>query len=402
MSRAKGGGEVRLRNGKWEARWYDPDGNRRSKRFGSGAPGKRMAQEFATQQQLDARRAREGRGTYLEPAKKVPTFKEVALAWLETSPGKAPSTRLGYAGIVSVTLLPEFGSTRIDRIGPTDIKRFAAKQEKAGKAASTIKSYLRVLSPIFELAIDDEVIVRNPVKRVRIKGSPSKRATIITPSQVKLLASLIDPHYSSLVLFTAFTGVRAGEVAALRWRHVDVDTLSVTIEESVSRLSASEARRAMVDVGEDFGNHFKGTKSNRTRTIRIPQFLVPLIGEPGERDEFVFKTAAGAPLRPDNFRNYRWLPAVAKAHGADPSFPAKLRYHDLRHTCASVLIKAGYNPKAIQAHMGHSAIAITFDTYGHLFDDWHDDIPDLLDTIHREAPVLTVIEGGSSAQRRTA
>lgn len=386
-------GSIRERGGRWEARWYDPDGNRRSKRFGSGAAGKRMAQEFATQQQLDARRAREGRGTYLEPARKVPTFKEAALAWLETSPGTAPKTRIGYASIVHVILLPEFGSTRIDKISPTDLKRFAARQQKAGKAPGTIKSYMRVLSPIFEQAIDDEVLVRNPVKRVRLKAPASRRATIVTPSQVKLLASLIDSHYRGLVLFDAFTGLRAGEIAALRWRHVDVERLSVTVAESVSRISVGEGKRAQIDLGTEDKAHFKGTKSNRSRSIRFPSFLVPLLGEPRGRDDFVFTTAAGAPLRFDNFRTNRWLPAVKAASEADTSFPATLRFHDLRHTCASVLIDAGYNPKKVQVHMGHSSITVTMDTYGHLFDDAFDDLPEVLDSIHRDAPELAVIEG---------
>lgn len=406
------GGEIRLRGGKWEARWYDPDGNRRSKRFGAGAPGRKMAREFASQQQLDARRAREGRGTYLAPAKKVPTFREVALAWLETSPGTAPKTRLGYAGIVHTTLLPEFGSTRIDKIGPTDLKRFAAKQmkpiidtasgkvKKAGKSPSTVKSYFRVLGPIFEMAIDDEAIVRNPTKRVRIKAAPSSRSAIISASQVKLLASLVTPHYAPLVLTAAYTGMRAGELAALRWRAIDLDALSMLVDTSRSEISSSEKRRSQIDIGTNYGLVYKSTKSNRARTVRFPSFLVPLLGEPGAPDDLVFRTPSGTPLRGDNFRTNHWLPAVKKAHAADPTFPPKLRLHDLRHSCASVLIKSGLNAKAVQSFLGHSSISVTFDLYGHLFEDWHDDIPNVLDEVHRSAPVLTVIAGGSPSSRR--
>lgn len=394
------GGEVRLRGGKWQARWYDPDGIRRSKRFGAGAASKKMALEFATQQQLDARRAREGRGTYLAPAKKVPTFREVAMAWLETSPGTAPKTRLGYASIVYSKLLPEFGTTRIDKIGPTDLKRFAATQQKVGKSPSTVKSYLRVLGPIFEQAIDDEFVIRNPVNRVRIKAAPSSRSAIISASQVKLLASLITPHYAPLVLTAAFTGMRAGELAALRWKHLDLDKLSINVESSVSQLPMSGKRRGLIDLGTDDRTHYKGTKNSRSRSVRFPSFLVPLLGEPGGRDELVFRTPAGAAMSWTNFRRRTWQPAVAQAHAADPTFPPTLRLHDLRHTCAAVLIKAGLNAKAIQVHLGHSAIAVTFDCYGHLFEDWHDDLPNVLDAVHRDAPVLTVIEGGSPSSRR--
>lgn len=403
MTKAKGrrgaGGEVRFRGGKWEARWYDPDGARRSKRFAT----KQQAQEFATEQQINARKAREGRGTYTDPRRKGPLFKEAASAWLDTSPGRTPKTRLNYAAIVHRHLLPEFGGVRIDAINPSDLKRYRAKLERAGKAPGTIKNIFRVLSPIFEMAIDDEHIARNPVRRVRLTGGQEKRATIITPTQVKLLASVIDSHYAPLVLFTAYTGLRAGEVAALRWRHLDLAGLSVTVESSVAELSLAEAKRESFRL-DTTGLVYGTTKSNRARTIRFPSFLVPLLGLPGDKDALVFRTAGGSPLRWDNWRKFRWLPAVEKAHALDPSFPERFRFHDLRHTCASVLINRDYNPKAIQAHMGHSSIQVTFDIYGHLFDDWHADLPAVLDEVHREAPLFLVAgEGkGSAEERRTA
>lgn len=394
-------GEVRQRGGKWEARWYDPDGNRRSRRFTDKA----MAQEFATQQQLDARRAREGRGTYLDPAKKAPLFREVALAWLQTSPGRAPRTRMGYASHVHHRLIPAFGSTRIDKITPTEIKRFIAQQEREGRSLATIKSYLRTLSPIFEMAIDDEHLVRNPVKRVKFKAPVSKRATIINPSQVKLLASVANPVHVTLILFAAYTGLRAGELAALKWRHLNLKTLSVTVETSATEIPLRATRRELIDLGTEDRVHYGDTKNHRSRVVRFPSFLVPLLGEPGGRDELVFRMPMGGRMRWETFRARTWLPAVAAAHEADPTFPATLRFHDLRHTAASVLIAAGYNPKAIQVHMGHSSIQVTYDIYGHLLDDWHADLPDVLDKIHSSAPTLTVIDGGKRSippRRKTA
>ncbi|MEY2450866.1 MAG: hypothetical protein QOD92_440 [Acidimicrobiaceae bacterium] len=393
------GGYVRKVGTKYEARWYDPDGKQRGKRF----PTKAAAVEFAATQQIDARKSRDGRGSYTDPRRKAPLFKNAALDWLDTSPGKAPKTRLGYASIVHQHLIPAFGSTRVEQISVTDVARFRARMEKAGKAAGTIKSYLRVLSPILDLCIDDGHLVRNPCKRVTVKGGQSKRATIIKPTQVRLVASLIDPHYATLVLFTAYTGLRPGEIAALRWRHIDLDKLSINVESSVTELSVSEKRRALIDLGTEDKLYYGPTKSNRGRTIRFPSFLVPLLEaiRPTQDDVsnvLLFRTAGHAPMRWDNFRHQRWLPAIKKAHKADPTFPERLRFYDLRHTCASVLIDRDYNPKAIQAHMGHSSIQVTFDIYGHLFDDWHDEVPNVLDEVYREAP-LFMIPGEASTPR---
>ena len=107
------------------------------------------------------------------------------------------------------------------------------------------------------------------------------------------------------------------------------------------------------------------TKTSASRrTIIIPAFLVDLLAAHLKRapeSEFVFSTKDGRPIRRSNFRQRVWMPAV-KRSGLD----AKLRFHDLRHTCASLLIEQGAHPKEIQARLGHSSITTTLDRYGHL------------------------------------
>lgn len=94
----------------------------------------------------------------------------------------------------------------------------------------------------------------------------------------------------------------------------------------------------------------------------------------GAPDALVFTTDRGSPLRAANFRSRVWWPALDAA-----KLPRTLRIHDLRHTCASLLIAKGAHPKAIQQHLGHSSIQVTFDTYGHLLSDAQDAIANALD-----------------------
>jgi integrase len=114
--------------------------------------------------------------------------------------------------------------------------------------------------------------------------------------------------------------------------------------------------------------HFGPTKTYDRRTVVLPAFVRDQLAQLLSRhrsddlEALVFRSPDGAPLRHSNFRRRVWLPAVRSA-----DVPEGLRIHDLRHTCAALLIAEGAHPKAIQEHLGHSSIAVTMDTYGHLF-----------------------------------
>jgi integrase len=111
------------------------------------------------------------------------------------------------------------------------------------------------------------------------------------------------------------------------------------------------------------------TKTYAERTVRLPRFLrdelaVDLAGRLRDPDGFVFVAPRGGPLRHSNFYQRLFCPALIRA-----GLPVGVRVHDLRHTCAALLIAQGAHPKAIQAHLGHSSIQATMDRYGHLFPD---------------------------------
>jgi integrase len=105
-----------------------------------------------------------------------------------------------------------------------------------------------------------------------------------------------------------------------------------------------------------------------------------LAGRPRDPDGFVFTAPRGGPLRHNNFYQRIFCPALARA-----GLPAQVRFHDLRHTCAALLIAQGAHPKAIQAHLGHSSIQVTMDRYGHLFPDALEQLADRLDAARAAA-----------------
>jgi integrase len=132
--------------------------------------------------------------------------------------------------------------------------------------------------------------------------------------------------------------------------------------------------------------YFGPTKTYETRSVCLPAFLRDALaqhlaaGVHTEPTALVFTQPDGAALRHWWFWRRIWTPSVAAA-----GLPANLRIHDLRHTCAALLIAQGAHPKAIQTHLGHSTIQVTMDRYGHLFPDEMDRLADGLDTAYRAA-----------------
>jgi integrase len=221
-------------------------------------------------------------------------------------------------------------------------------------AASTIRQCYLLVAGLFSTALDSDIIVRSPCRGINLPHDAKTEMRFLTADQVNDLAEAIDERYRALVLSAAYVGCRFGELAGLKAQRLDLLRRSLTIAESLSevrghvRLAAPKTAAAR-------------------RQLALPRFLADeltahLVNWPPEEDGFVFTSPHGGPLLRRNFRRRTWLPAVRASVG-EP-----LRFHDLRHTHAAMLIAQGEHPKVIQNRLGHSSIKVTLDTYGHLFD----------------------------------
>jgi integrase len=167
------------------------------------------------------------------------------------------------------------------------------------------------------------------------------------------------------VLTAAYSGCRFGELAGLQIHRLDLLRRTLTIAEALSdvqgqvRLSPPKTAAAR-------------------RQVALPRFLTDELTThwgrwPTAEDGYLFTAPEGGPLRRANFRRRDWLPAVRASVG-EP-----LRFHDLRHTDAAILIAQGEHPKVIQLRLGQSSIQVTLDTYGHLFEGLDEAAADRLD-----------------------
>jgi integrase len=192
----------------------------------------------------------------------------------------------------------------------------------------------------------------------------------LTHEQVDALATGAGEH-RMVGLFLAYTGVRFGELAALRVRHLDLMRRRATIAEAVAEVHGKTI--------------FSSPKNHQSRRVSIPRFMIDdlsALAAGRAPDAFVFIAPQGGVLRLRNFRRAGFEPAVAAA-GLSGITP-----HALRHTAASLAIAAGANVKVVQTMLGHKSATMTLDLYGHLFEDQLDEVADAMDSARAAADFL--------------
>jgi integrase len=204
--------------------------------------------------------------------------------------------------------------------------------------------------------------------------------------QVEWLAAAVDGRYRPLVLFAAYTGLRPCELVALRVGRLDLLRCTARVVEAAVEVSRLE---------------WGPVKTHEARTVRMPRSVAEevgasLAGRPHDREALVFAAPMGGPLSRADFVRCYFKPAVRTANeamtklakGQRPTpLPDGLRFYDLRHTCASLLIAQGASVKAVQAQLGHATASITLDTYGHLFPSEMETLADRLELLRSAALV---------------
>lgn len=337
--------------------YRDLDGRQRSV---SGFKTRREAQREAERQE---NLLEEGR--WFDVARSNITFKNYVIdEWL---PHKhlEPTTRAAYLSNCNKHFFPAFGDRPLGRIPPTTIQAWVTTAVESGLSARSIRKYHVMLSSIFERAVRDGMLPRNPCAHTEMPKVRGSIQRTLTPEEFEALLEAIPPEYSLLVETAIETGARWGEAIALRPRHIDFLNRRLTIEETVQ-----EVTKKISPTGQRY--LFKPyPKSGNPRRFAVTQDWVNSVSRHIAarqigRDDLLFATSVGTPISRNTFRSRVWLPAVA-ACGID--FP--VRFHDLRHAHASWLLAGGSDLKSVMDRMGHAQIQTT-QRYLHAFDDADD------------------------------
>jgi integrase len=245
----------------------------------------------------------------------------------------ASSNPRGYVAALNTHVLPSLGDLPIGRIEQVDIRRMVADLLVAGAAPGTVRGARKVARLVFDTAIGSGALRANPCDGVRVPRSEHDEMVFLAPAQLEALAGAIGARYGTLVRLAAYTGLRAGELGALRVGRVDLLRGRIEVVESL----AEEPGRGLV---------FGPTKTNERRAVPLPRALCDELGEYlsgrcREPDSLVFTAPGGGPLNHRNFYRRHFRRAVTAA-----GLPERLRFHDLRHTCAALLISQGAHTRS--------------------------------------------------------
>lgn len=346
----------------WQVRYRDPDRVEKSRTFRTREEADRFARKVEVSKD---------EGSYIDPSLGKTLFLEWAQDWLTSNaPGLKPTTISGYRSLLRKHILPAFGNVPLAKVRAVDIRRFVGELSDGGMSPSRVRSVYFLIQAIFRSAVESGYIGRSPCLGVKLPRPVVREMSFLSADEVKRIAAVVPDQYKALIYVLAYGGLRWGESAALRRKRVNVLRRRLDVSESLS------------DV--DGQLHFGTTKTHQSRQVALPKSLneqLRLHLEHHVRKDqaaLVFTSPEGDPLRLPNFRRRVWWPALDGA-----GIPRSVRIHDLRHTCASLLIAQGAHPKAIQQHLGHSSISVTLDRYGHLFPDQQDQIADALDEVIR-------------------
>lgn len=348
----------------WRVRYRDPAGRERSRSFARRTDAERFLHGVESDMV---------RGEWTDPRLGRITFGEWSTRVEAGRVNVAASTRANYQSVLRSLVLPTFGSVPVGSIEPGAVREWIASLVAGGYSASTIRRAYTILQETLELAVGDQMIPRSPCRNIALPKTDRTDMRFLSIGEVETLAEAIHPRYRAFVLAGAYTGLRPGELAALRVDRLDLLRRQLRVEEPIKTPAAR-------------------------RTVSFPAFLVEVFAAhiknyPGTNG-CVFTAPEGGPLRLGQFRKRRWYPAVRESIG-EP-----MRPHDLRHTHVALLIAAGEDPYVISKRLGHASIRTTYDVYGHLFEGRDREAADTLEAARAQAVAAQVRpKGGTTVTR---
>jgi integrase len=366
-------------SGRWEARYRDARGGLHARTFGT----KTEARRWAAEAEADVRR-----GEWLDPKLARTSFRHWADEYLATIVHLRTVTRGDYERALRTHVLPVFGEQPIAFIEQVDVRRFMAEKQASGLAPKSLQKIRLVFRQVLELARGSGAIKTNPCDGVRLPRAVQAEPIFLSAEHVEVLAHATRPPYDVLVRVAAATGLRPSELCGLRVGRLNLLKGTLEVAEALTVVDGK------VEVGP--------TKSYARRTVGLPRSICDDLtahlavrtadeARPLQPRDFVFTAPKGGPLRRDLLYKRFFQPAVRRA-----GLPAGLRLHDLRHTCASLLVQLGAHPKAIQERLGHSSITVTMDVYGHLFPSVAEALTERLDDVFRAARDAPAARSGAT------
>jgi integrase len=292
------------------------------------------------------------------------TVGEYLNSWLKGSVRGSvrQSTFDRYEIAVRVHIKPALGRVKLKKLSPAHVAGFYQDRLAAGSAPASVNKLHVTLRKALDQAVKWHMVPRNVAEAVKApRPAPPEMRTLSAEETRKLIEVARGDKLGALYMLAVHTGMRQGELLALKWQDVDLENAKLSVRRT---LTMSNGRILLGELK---------TKKSR-RTIRLTDAAIQALHEhlarqlegmerlgDAYRDEgLIFASQVGTPINPTNLRRRSFAALLRRAN-----LP-KIRFHDLRHTCATLLLSRNVHPKYVQELLGHANIAITLDTYSHV------------------------------------
>lgn len=295
--------------------------------------------------------------------------------WLEDSarPTIRTATYASYKGIIGNHVSPKIGGVRLDKLTAAHVQGLYSALEREGASCHTRRLCHAVLRRSLKQALKWGMVPRNVCDAVEPPRIARHDIQPLTGEQVaKLFCAAEGDRLEALYLLAVASGLRLGELFGLQWKDVDLDGGAITVQYTLSevngKLKLTEPKTA------------KGRRRVELPGIAVDALLEHrklMLTEGNLASGYVFVNRSGGPLRRSHFHAQQFKPLLIAA-GLPP-----IRFHDLRHTAATLLLSEGVHPKVVQERLGHSQISVTLDTYSHVLPTMQRDAANRLETMFR-------------------
>jgi len=313
--------------------------------------------------------------TFLGAQMELGKYLEQWLITVKTS--VRPKTYDQYKQIVTNHIVPILGRIKLKDVRPDHVQSLYNTKLKSGTSNRTVRMIHAVLHVALNQALQMGIISRNPSDAVIKPKLIKKEMKTLTDTQVQtLLLAVRGTRYEALYLLAVTTGLREGELLGLKWSDLDWITRNLSIQRQLQRLSGqgmvfsepkSASGRRVIALGsatiEKLREHYKHQQLERLAA-----------GERWIENDLIFPTIIGTPNEGSNLiRNFKSLLRAS-------NLPI-IRFHDLRHTAATLMLQQGIHPKVVQERLGHSQISLTLDTYSHVLPNMQEEAAEKIDEL---------------------
>jgi len=303
-------------------------------------------------------------------------------AWLITvQPTLRPRTWIRYRELCRVHLIPALGRLSLGRLQPTHLEALYAARLAAGSSPTTVHHVHMVLHRALGAAVRQGRLTRNVASLVTPPRMAQTEMTVLDVTEVRRLCAFAvdDEQCGALAILAVTTGMRQGELLGLRWRDVDLAQGSLAVTGTLQAVSGRGLVRGEPKTPRSRRQvRLTPTAIDALRRQQVNQAAARVrAGDQWGEGDWVFTGTRGAPLQANTVRS-AWRRLSQRAN-----LPP-VRFHDLRHTAATLLLGQGVHPKVVADLLGHATVAITLDRYSHVAMAMHQEAADALEGVLRQ------------------